>query len=63
MRIDTSGLSRQLPTAALFRNGAEVRRFPAFGHDGRVGRVLRFDARKLESYFELPQLYLALQGT
>lgn len=51
--INVSGLSRQLPTAILFKNCKEVRRFPSINEEGKIGKVLKFDEKALEHYFQL----------
>ena len=44
--IDTSLLTKQLPTIALFYRGREVRRLPSFNDDGKVSRVRFTEVRK-----------------
>lgn len=56
--INTSGVSRQLPTLIMFENGTEVARFPAINEEGKVGKVLKYDKRLLAKYFDLENRYL-----
>lgn len=42
----------------LFENGEEVLRFPPIDDKGKVGKVLRYDKKELEKYFELEQRFL-----
>jgi hypothetical protein len=55
--INTTGVSRQLPTLIMFENGVEVGRFPAFNDDGKIGKVLKYDRRTLAKYFDLENRY------
>lgn len=49
--INTSSMSRQLPSLILFENGVEKIRFPPLDpKTGKVGRVLKYD--KVNSAFK-----------
>lgn len=50
--INTTVLSRQLPTLILFKNFEEVRRFPPITPDGEIPKVLNYDGEQIERYFE-----------
>ena len=51
-RIDTSGVSWQLPTIILFYKGVEVKRLPPFKSDGTVVKT-KLDEKGVIKYFEL----------
>ncbi len=50
--INTTVLSRQLPTLVLFKNFEEVRRFPPLNKEGEIPKVLNYDGEQIERYFE-----------
>lgn len=57
--INTSGLSRQLPTVILFEDGVEVARFPPIDpKTKKVGKVLKYESKTLAKYFDLEQRFL-----
>eukprot|EP01017_Pseudomicrothorax_dubius_P027919 TRINITY_DN3273_c0_g2_i2.p1 TRINITY_DN3273_c0_g2~~TRINITY_DN3273_c0_g2_i2.p1 ORF type:complete len:274 (-),score=59.32 TRINITY_DN3273_c0_g2_i2:95-916(-) len=59
-QINTSGLSRQLPTLILFEEGKEYIRFPPIEEKtGKIGRVLKYDKKQLAKYFDLEKRFLA----
>lgn len=58
--INVSGLSRQLPTVILYKNCKEIRRFPLINEEGKIGKVLKYDEKDLESYFQLRDIMLDL---
>lgn len=52
-RIDTSGMSWQLPTIILLYKGVEVKRMPPFKSDGTVVKTSRIDEKGIVKVFEL----------
>lgn len=58
MKINAGGFSRQLPSLILFKNFKELKRFPAIVKDGTIGKVLKYDGKKLEKFFELKEAYM-----
>lgn len=55
--INTSGVSRQLPTIVMFEDGYEVSRFPEINDEGKIGKVLKYDRRELAKFFDLENRY------
>lgn len=55
--INTSGVSRQLPTLIMFEDGVEVCRFPEINDEGKIGKVLKYDKRELAKFFDLENRY------
>jgi hypothetical protein len=49
-------MSRQLPTAILFKDGKELRRFPPLNEKGVAPRVLKFDKAEIAKYFDFGSL-------
>ncbi|KAM3131347.1 hypothetical protein pb186bvf_016529 [Paramecium bursaria] len=59
-RINTSGVSRQLPTLILFENGEEALRFPPIDQKTRkIAKVLKYAKKELLNLFNLDKRYLA----
>ncbi len=58
--INVSGYSRQLPSAILFKDFEEVRRFPPINEEGKIGKVLKYNEKELERYFELRLIAMRL---
>jgi hypothetical protein len=57
--INTSGLSRQLPTVIMFEDGEEIVRFPPIDpKTKKVGKVLKYESKTLAKYFDLEQRFL-----
>jgi len=57
--INTSVMSRQLPTLILFEDGEEKLRFPPISQEsGKVGKVLKYDKVEIAKYFDLDKRYL-----
>lgn len=56
LQINVSGLSRQLPTVILFKNCKEVSRFPTINEEGKIGKVLKYDEKELERYFQFREI-------
>ena len=61
--INTSGISKQLPTLIMYEDGQEIARFPSFNEDGKVGKVLKYESRLLAKYFDLETRYFETMGT
>jgi thiol-disulfide isomerase/thioredoxin len=58
--INTSVMSRQLPTLIMFEDGKEVLRFPPIDDKtGKVGKVLKYDKIEVAKFFELDKRWLA----
>jgi len=58
-RINTSGLSRQLPSLILFEDGNESYRFPPIDKQtGLSAKVLKWDMKMIKKYFDLDKRYL-----
>ena len=57
--IDTSGISRQLPSLIVYKKGVEYKRFPVINEQGVVGRVLKYSVREIVTYMEIDRLYLS----
>ncbi|CAD8050640.1 unnamed protein product [Paramecium sonneborni] len=59
-RINTSAMSRQLPTVILFEDGEEAQRFPPIDEKtNKIPKVLKYGKKELQSYFDLEKRYLA----
>lgn len=61
--INTSAVSKQLPTLIMFEDGHEIGRFPSINEEGKVGKVLKYDSRLLARYFDLENRYFETMGT
>jgi len=58
--INTSAISRQLPTLILFEDGKEVIRFPPYDDASqRYMRVQKYSKKDIAKYFDLEERYLA----
>jgi len=57
--IDTSGISRQLPSIIVYQKGVEYKRFPVINERGVVGRVLKYSVKEIVTYMEIDRLYLS----
>ena len=60
LNINTTVLSRQLPTVILFKNLEEIRRFPPINEEGLIAKVLRFDGEQLEKFFEFKRIRMMI---
>lgn len=60
LNINTTVLSRQLPTVILFKNFEEIRRFPPINEEGLIAKVLRFDGEQLEKFFEFKRIRMMI---
>lgn len=59
-RINTSGISRQLPTLIMFEDGEEAGRFPPIDPVTRkIPKVLKYGKREILNYFDIEKRYLA----
>lgn len=58
--INTTVLSRQLPTILLFKNFEEIKRFPPINKDGLIAKVIKFDPELLDSFFEFKRIKMML---
>jgi len=57
--VNTTIMSRQLPTLILFEDGQEIMRFPPIDEKtGKAGRVLKYNKKELAKYFELDKRWL-----
>ncbi len=44
----------------MYKNFEEIRRFPAVNEDGKIGKVLKFDEKELDKYFEFKLISLRI---
>ena len=57
--VDTSGVSRQLPSLLLYEKGVEVARFPPVGAQGSMPQVVRYRFKEIADYLGLERRWLA----
>ena len=57
--VDTSGVTRQLPSLLLYENGREIARFPPVSDQGSRPHVAKYRLKEIADYLDLERRWLA----